>query len=72
MQGELGAEVDRELRSYGISPHAQQLSNVQFRAAMEELEARREEARSAMSAEDRIRMDYMRETITAHVAKVGR
>lgn len=71
MQGELGTEVDRELATYGISPGAQGISDGQFAAAMEELKARRAEARVQLGAQDRERMDYMRATITAHVDRVG-
>ena len=63
--------MERELATYGISPKAQGMTDAQFRAAMEELEARREEARAGMSTQDRQRMEYMRETVSTHVAKVG-
>jgi hypothetical protein len=70
LQGELNSEVERELASYGISPKAQRMTDAQFRAAMQELEARREEARANMSSQDRQRMEYMRDTITTHVDQV--
>ncbi|GAB4818914.1 hypothetical protein N2152v2_005960 [Parachlorella kessleri] len=70
--GELNVEVQRELATYGVSAKAQGMTDAQFRAAMEELEARRDEARAGMSAQDRQRMEYMRETVSTHVAKVAR
>lgn len=68
LQGELNAEVERELASYGIRPGAQRLTDEEFEAAMEELAARREEARAHLSSQDQLRLDYMR-TITRHVDK---
>ena len=70
-QEELEAELAAELASYGLDPAAQQLSDSQLEAAMAQLERRRGEARAAMSASDRQRMDYMRCTAAWHVQRVG-
>ncbi|EFN55152.1 hypothetical protein CHLNCDRAFT_52479 [Chlorella variabilis] len=68
---ELEAELAAELASYGLDPAAQQLSDSQLEAAMAQLERRRGEARAAMSASDRQRMDYMRCTAAWHVQRMA-
>jgi hypothetical protein len=71
MQGELEGELAAELASYGLNPSAHGLTDRQCSQAMAELEKRRAEARRAMSAGDRQRMDYMRNTASWHVQRVG-
>lgn len=69
-QAELGAELEEELRSFGISPQAHGLTDSQLCEAAAELERRRAAARLAMSPGDRQRYDYMRATVGWHVQRV--
>jgi len=72
LQAELECELAEELRSYGLSPGTQGLTDHQFSDAMAELEQRRAEARQTMSPGDRQRFDYMRATVGWHVQRVSR
>lgn len=70
LQAELQAELEDELRGYGISPRAQRLTDGQLADAAAELERRRGASRQAMSPSDRQRYDYMRATVGWHVQRV--
>lgn len=70
VQAELAAELEEELRSFGISPQAEGLTGSQLSEAAAELERRRQESHAAMSPGDRQRYDYMRATVGWHVQRV--
>ena len=71
LEGELEAELQQELASFGLNPQAERLSSEDYRAALVELAQRRSAMRDAMSAPDLERMNYMRSTVQWHVGQAA-
>ena len=71
LQGELDAELARELQSYNIDPLAEGLTDDQYADAMAELKRRREAALVGKSRAELARVDHMRTTLMWHIQHVS-
>ena len=71
LQGELDAELARELQSYNIDPLAEGMTDDQYADAMAELKRRREAALLGKSRAELARVDHMRTTLMWHIQHVS-
>ena len=71
LQGELDAELARELQSYNIDPLAEGMTDDQYADAMAELKRRREAALVGKSRGELARVDHMRTTLMWHIQHVS-
>ena len=71
LQGELDAELARELQSYNIDPLAEGMTDDQYADAMAELKRRREATLVGKSRAELARVDHMRTTLMWHIQHVS-
>ena len=71
LQGELDAELARELQSYNIDPLAEGMTDDQYADAMAELNRRREAALVGKGRAELAWVDHMRTTLMWHIQHVS-